>query len=178
MVDAHADQQFVEIDVLGVDLEPKFSHDHLEFILELLVLKRILLEVTTEDGVHEDLVPTHSALLLDLQAFRQEILSFRLEVFIDLQRLGLDILDKLELSVCRPGGFSVKQLIEDEADGPDIALGSVRLRLEDLDGHVEGRTDRGCIFDAFSYVFFGEPKVSNLNDALTEHNVRWLKISA
>lgn len=124
---AHALQQFVEVDILGVDLETQFGHDHLQFILELCILQGILFEITFEDGMQEDVVPANSMVLVNLQALVDEILSIRTEHLIDFDRFGLDILDKFEFSLCGPWCFIMKELVEDEPNCPNIALGCVCL---------------------------------------------------
>ncbi len=63
---AHIDQQFVEVDIFGVYLEAQLRHNHLELILELLVLLSVFLEVPFENWMQENLVPAQSLLLYDL----------------------------------------------------------------------------------------------------------------
>lgn len=122
VVDSHAVEQLVEVDVLGVDLETQLGHHHLQLVLELLVLYCILVEESFEYWVQEDLVPTQPALLINFKALFQEILSVVGEIRIDLYWLSFNVSDQLELSLSREWGLLMQQFIEDEADCPDVAL--------------------------------------------------------
>lgn len=177
VVDSHAVEQLVEVDVLGVDLETQFSHHHLQLVLELLILDCILVEESLEDGVQKDLVPSQPALLIYLKALLQEVLGVAAEVRIDLHGLGLNVSDQLELSLSREGGLLMEQLVEDEADCPDVALRGVGLRLQDLDGHIKRSADRRRVFDAFGYVLLGEPEIPDLDYSLAKHDIGWLEVS-
>lgn len=101
---AHTVEKFVKIDVFGVDLESQLGHHHFEFVFEMLVLLSILLEVSFEDRVHKDFIPTQSLLLSQLQTSRDEIFCLGLEVVVDFQRFGLNIFNELELRMGSPGG--------------------------------------------------------------------------
>ena len=64
--DTHAVEEFIEIYVFGIDLETELSHDHLQFVFELLVLDSVLFEVSLKDRVHEYFIPAHSVFLVNL----------------------------------------------------------------------------------------------------------------
>ena len=59
-------KQFPEIDVLLIDLESEIGHDSFEFVFELLIFFRILLEMATENLVQEQLIPRDSFFLIFL----------------------------------------------------------------------------------------------------------------
>jgi hypothetical protein len=120
-------KQTIQVYVFGIDLESKFGHHHLEFVLEFLVLLGILMEVPLEDGMDKDLIPRQSILLMMLKALLQEVDGFLPQHWIDQQRLGFDVFDEFEFGVCSPGSPSVQHLEEDEASGPDIALRGIGL---------------------------------------------------
>ena len=83
----------VEIDVLGVNLESEFSHDHFQLVFKLLVLKGILLEEALEDGVHKHLIPSYPAIFINLETPHYEITCIWAILLIDLDRFSLNILD-------------------------------------------------------------------------------------
>ena len=72
-------------------MEPELSHDHFEFILKLLILEGILFKIPFEDGVHEDLVPSNSTGLIDLQASLNKIDSIWFQVVVHLNGFSFDI---------------------------------------------------------------------------------------
>jgi len=82
VVDAHAAQELVEVDVLGIYLEPQLGHDHLQLVFKLLILKGVLLEVPLEYWMQEHLIPVQPLLLIDSQAVRQKIASLGSEPFV------------------------------------------------------------------------------------------------
>ncbi len=158
-------------------MESEFGHYHFELVFELLVLLCVFLEISLEYRVRKHLIPTHPLLLRNLQTARNEVLGLRLEVFVDLQRLGLDVLDQLEFSMCSPRCFVVYHLIEDEPDRPNIAFRGIRLRFQYLQRHVERCAYRSCVFDPLSDVLFGKAKIADFDHALAEHDIGRFEIA-
>ena len=81
---AHIVEQFVEVDVFGVDLESQLRHHHFELIFELLVLFCVLFEVAFENRMQEDFIPTQSFLLSQMQTSSDKIFSLWFEIIVDL----------------------------------------------------------------------------------------------
>lgn len=81
--------------------------------------------------------------------------------------------DQLVFRRSVPGWRPVQQLVEDEAQRPDIAFRSVLLSLEDLNGHVERRAHNSTVLESLAIGLFGEAKVTDLDHAIVNEDVFW-----
>lgn len=170
-------EELTDIDVLRVYLEPQTVHDHLQFVLDLLVVHPELIEVPSEDGMLEHLVPFYALLLGLPQRFPEEVLSLAGEALINDQRLLLDVLDELVHRPRSPGRSVMQYLVKHEPDCPNIALAAVRLALEQFQRHVERRPNRSLILHLPCDVLLSEAKVRDLEFPTRDEYIGWLHVS-
>jgi hypothetical protein len=64
----------------------------------------------------------------------------------------------------------MNHFIENEAKRPDVAFGSVRLRLEDLGRHVQRSSDSTLDFEGFVF-FLSEAKITNFGVTFRHHDI-------
>ncbi len=173
----HRIQDHLQVQVVLVYVEPQLVQDHLQLVLELTVV-RPRQELPPENRVREDLVPTYPVLLVQLQAPPQEVHRLRREVLpLNVQRDLLDVADQLQLRVGSPGSVPVQELVEDEAQGPDVALAGVLLALEDLEGHVERRSDGGGHHLRLALHLLGKAEVAEFEEFALLHDVGRFEVS-
>lgn len=66
----------LQIQVLLTDVETQLVHYHLHLVLELLPIAFVL-EVPSENRMHEDLIPGDTPVFCQLQAATEEVFGFR-----------------------------------------------------------------------------------------------------
>jgi hypothetical protein len=83
---------------------------------------------------------------------------------------AFDVFNEFVLGTGSPRSGSMEHFIKNEAKGPDVAFGSVRLRLEDLGRHVQRSPDGTLDFEGFIF-FFSEAKIANFRVAFGHHDI-------
>ena len=91
-----------------------------------------MVEVPSEDGMFEYLIPFYALLLGFSQRFPQEVLGLAGEALVDHKRLLLDVFDELVDRSGSPGRSVVQHLVKHEPHCPNIAFAAVGLSLEQL----------------------------------------------
>lgn len=101
--------------------------------------------VVLNKRVIEDFFPTHSFLFLDFEHASKQILDFLASdgIFRESERLGFNVLKKLDLTVTNPRGNTIKHFVEDNTDTPNITFIIEGNTIENLRGHIERRTQSG-----------------------------------
>ena len=65
--------QVLDMDVLGIDLEPNISHNFFIFVLENFSLPKLLFEIAIKDRMPKQVIPAYPILFLHLESFMQKV---------------------------------------------------------------------------------------------------------
>lgn len=67
-------------------------------------------------------------------------------------------------------------LVEDEPQGPYVALRGVRLALQNLNGHVERGSHYSLVLQLSVVELFAETEIANFINPVVDQNVFWLQV--
>lgn len=125
----------------------------------------------------DQLLPSEPLVFFDGYHFLNQSASPWQNIRRNNERSVVNVVDEIFFAGGIPRQPPEKQLVENNAQRPDVAFAGVPLVLEDLRGHVEGSPHSR--FEHLTLVLgvLGEPKVSNFESALGVQNVGWLDIS-
>jgi len=174
-------EELLETVLVEVEVLPQLCHDALHRLLVLLALRQPQ-EEALEDGVREHFPPAESLALAHLQRPFEEVRGLGREVSAaEGQRLAFDVFDEFVLAVAGPGRTVVQHFVEDEAEGPDVALVGVGLGHEYFWRHVERSAHVAHHlhhFLAAARQLLGEAEVGQLVLAAGDEDVRGLEVAA
>lgn len=127
-----------------------------------------------------DVLPGKSFFFLDLEHLVDQVLSIVMNLLGESQWLRLDVAVEVWNGMSSPWKFSEQNFVEEDTSGPDITFSAVVFIIKDLRSHVKGSSEQGVGLSGVLVDFinqFSETKVSDLDSALMEQNIRSLNIT-
>ena len=85
-------------------------------------------------------------------------------------------MNELVLAFGSPWSVAMEHFVENETQGPNVALGSVRLIFKDLQRHVKRSADHRLDLHIMRDLL-RKPKITNLQYVILDHDIGGFQIS-
>lgn len=129
------------------------------------------------DWMVEQLIPPYPLRWVYHQHFPNYILDGLWDFVWEDQRLFLYLFEQIDYVGGSVGHLAKDHLVEADSYRPDVCLDIIGLAVQHFRGHIERRPQDSLDLLILGAQQFGEPEVSQLNDAIVLEDVRELEIA-